>query len=326
MGDRKRVLHLVDDATAGGVMRVVDHILNAPELAELADHQMMEVTRGSVSLARYKADVIVSHLSVSWRNLPMMVALRAVHVGKTLIHVEHSYTERFVSLNVTRKRRFAALLRATYALFDQVVAVSEGQADWMRRSGVCKSRKLSVIQSCVDLAPFHGVTPRRNATPVLGAIGRLEPQKGFDTLISAFRQIDDPTLTLRIYGEGSEEAKLRDLAAGDGRIVFCGFASDPVQPYTDVDIVVMPSRWEAYGLVAIEALVAQKQLLCPYIDGLTDHAAIGAQVYQAGSTDDLSRALSNIVCSDGDQQGKTRDLARRLQARFQTQWRDVLCG
>jgi len=51
-----------------------------------------------------------------------------------------------------------------------------------------------------------------------GAIGRLDRQKGFDTLIEAFRQTRNPNVALHIYGEGEEGLALRALAEGDPRI------------------------------------------------------------------------------------------------------------
>ena len=83
---------------------------------------------------------------------------------------------------------------------------------------------------------------------------------------------------MHVYGTGSEEEKLRTLAAGDPRIKFQGFAEDPVAAMGSVDAVVMPSRWEAYGLVAIEALAARRLVFVNDIDGLRDHLSLGARV------------------------------------------------
>ncbi|MFG6543355.1 glycosyltransferase, partial [Sulfitobacter sp. M22298] len=238
---RPRVLHLVDDTTAGGVMRVLDHITTAPELAKDADHHLRSISRSRWLPERIQADVIVSNLAISWRALPMLIALRLMHPKTKLIHVEHSYTEQFVEKNVPHKKRFSTLLRCAYALFDRVVAVSHGQANWLRQSGAVKSHALSVIQSCVDLSPFRNVAPPSAPLRVIGAIGRLDEQKGFDLLIRAFQQTPNPHIALHVYGEGAEEAKLRRMANGDPRIEFKGFAPDPVAAMAAVDIVAMPS-------------------------------------------------------------------------------------
>lgn len=290
-----RIVHLVDDTTAGGVMRVLDHILSAPQMAQTGNHSLICVDRGRILLGQIKADIIVSHLAVSWRAMPMLVALRTRHPMTPLVHVEHSYTEAFVAANVTRKRRFAALLRTGYGLFDRVVAVSKAQGQWLVKMGAVRPSALTVIPSCVDLSAFRNLAPAQAPVRVVGAIGRLDRQKGFDTLISAFRRNSSPDLVLRIYGEGSESESLRDLAKDDPRIQFMGFSADPVAAMAAVDLVAMPSNWEAYGLVAIEALAAGRTLLVSGVDGLADHIPHGAQVVKGNSVMAWHNALEGIA-------------------------------
>lgn len=292
---RMRVVHLVDDTTAGGVMRVIEHITTSREMSLSAVHSVRVVTRGSLATGRTKADVIVSHLSVSWRNLPVFIALRAANTGSALVHVEHSYTERFVAINVKHRRRFATLLRTTYALFDRIVAVSHEQGRWLASRSFAHPEAIEVIQSCTDMSAFRALPECNGPARIIGAIGRLDRQKGFDKLITAFRQCSNPEIELHIYGEGSEEEALRACANGDPRIRFQGFASDPVEAMSAVDAVAMPSRWEAYGLVAIEALSAGRALLVSPVDGLKDHAARGATVVCGDTDRDWSRAIGKLT-------------------------------
>lgn len=297
MPERPIVTHLVDDTTAGGVMRVLDFIGAAPEMSAIADCRFVRVTRGEISLRRFEGDVIVSNLALSWRTLPALCALRAANPKATLIHVEHSYTEAFVAQNVPNKRRFRAMLAMAFSLFDRVVAVSEGQGAWLRRERLCPAAKLSVIRSCVDLSPFEAV-PAPNPQPkVFGAIGRLDRQKGFDTLIAAFRKTRNPDIALHVYGEGAEMPELRALAGDDPRIQFKGFCADPLKAFEAVDVVVIPSRWEAYGLVAIEAVCAGRQVLCADVDGLQDHGSYGAQLMNATTADEIAPRLEAMAAS-----------------------------
>lgn len=321
---RARVVHLVDDTTAGGVMRVLDHILTAPEMGEMAQHSLVRVERGRVSLKRIEADVIVSHLAVSWRALPMLAALRARHPLTPLVHVEHSYTEGFVAANVRRKGRFATLLRLAYRLFDRVVAVSRAQGEWLTRSGAVRAAALRVIPSCVDLSEFRAVAPATGPLRVIGAIGRLDRQKGFDRLIRAFRDLPDPAVRLHVHGEGPELARLRDLAGADSRIAFKGFSADPVAAMRSVDVVAMPSNWEAYGLVAIEALSAGRRLLVNPVDGLTDHVPYGAQLVETASEEGWRRALSHLVAGEGTDAGAPILSTEGLERAFAGQWKCLI--
>jgi glycosyltransferase involved in cell wall biosynthesis len=317
------IVHLADDATAGGVMRVLDHILTAPELSEIAQHSLKCVDRNGMPLGHIEADMIVSHLAISWRSMPMLMLLRMRNPKTVLVHVEHSYTEAFVAENVTRKKRFAALLRLAYGIFNQVIAVSEAQGKWLRTSGAVKASSLSVIQSCVDLSAFRYLKHPSGPVRVIGAIGRLDRQKGFDTLIEAFKQTRDPNIALYVYGEGDEEEKLRALAEGDPRIQFQGFA-DPVIAIGSVDAVAMPSRWEAYGLVAIEALAAGRKLSVSKVDGLRDHIPFGAVGINGNSVSEWQREIERLTAVGTGNAIAAIPVQNFFMRRFADSWRGLL--
>lgn len=319
------VLHLVDDTTAGGVMRVLDFIRSDSALARTARHEVKSVARGAFIGDIGRPDVIVSHLAVSWRSLPSLVALRATYARIPLVHVEHSYTEQFMAHNVTRPRRFRTLLKLAYSVFDRVVCVSNGQAVWMVTCRLVHADKVFTIPSCVDLGLFREMPAPKGPARVFGAIGRLDDQKGFDTLIRAFRQCPDPDIKLHVIGEGAQEIALMMLAGKDTRIAFKGFESDPVQAMADIDVVIMPSRWEAYGLVAIEALAAGRRLLCHNIDGLGDHAQHGGVMMDAMSVE----ALSAVIAREAHVDSEAHDpsplrTTEQLENQFRQSWHFLL--
>ncbi|ETX13709.1 hypothetical protein OCH239_09040, partial [Roseivivax halodurans JCM 10272] len=90
-----------------------------------------------------------------------------------------------------------------------------------------------------------------------------------------FRQVDDPKLRLRLIGDGPERAALTALAAGDSRIEICRFAANPASAIAGLDVVAMPSRWEPFGLVALEARAAGRMVIASHVDGLVDQASEG---------------------------------------------------
>ncbi|MCA0872932.1 glycosyltransferase [Seohaeicola saemankumensis] len=313
------IVHLVDDVTPGGVMRVLDHILTAPDLRRGARHILRRVDRVRVVSRRIEADMIVSHLSVNWRGLPHLIALRAMHPDVPLLHVEHSYTQAFTALNVPHKGRFHTLLRVAYALFDRVVAVSRAQGDWLAQRGLVDPDALRVIPSCVALERFRAL-PAPASRRVIGAIGRLHRQKGFDTLIEAFRALPDPDLELHLHGDGPDRDLLRDLAGGDRRIRFRGHGGDPAAIMAEVDVVAMPSRWEAYGLVALEARAACRPLIVAPVDGLRDHIAAGATPVRGGGVAAWSTALRTATAAPSTPDAR----APEAEAAFADAWQQLI--
>jgi len=89
---------------------------------------------------------------------------------------------------------------------------------------------------------------------LVATAGRLQPRKGFDTLIRSVAAI--PGAWLWIAGEGPERAMLealaRDLGMAD-RIRFTGWVAEPIHYLAAADAFVMPSRHEPLGNVLLEA-------------------------------------------------------------------------
>lgn len=321
LGRQPRVVHLIDDCSPGGVMRLLDFLARDSGLGREAEHALLPVSRRRLNMPRIEADLIVSHLSISWRGLPALTALRARHAGTPLVHVEHSYCASFVAGNVLHRMRFQTLLRTAYALFDRVVAVSEAQADWLARRELVPTERLRVIASCSDLGEMLALAPARGPVRHFGAVGRFDTQKGFDLLIRAFRALDLPGVTLTLIGDGPQRAELERLAAGDARIAFTGFSARPATQIARLDAVVMPSRWEPYGLVALEARAAGRPLLVAPVDGLCDHVAEGAIACRGHGVADWTAALAALAGpADHARIARAREAAAAAEARFRAGW------
>ncbi len=299
-----KVIHLVDDTKPGGVMRFLDHLTTTANQAEvgLGKQEVMVIKRGTWLAPQLDVDVIVSHLSVSWINLPFFLSLRNRHTNAHIIHVEHSYSAGFMEHNVSNQKRFHTLLSTTYALCNRVIAVSEGQAQWMRDNALLSPQRLSVITPRVDLSPMLALSPSEARLPypdqavTIGVIGRMHNQKGLDLLIDAFRLLNLPNLKLHITGGGPEEARLRVRAQGNTNIHFADYTDNPTAAYAACDIIAIPSRWEPFGLVALEARAAAKPLMVTLIDGLTEQADPSYAITAPKATvEDWAKALQSLT-------------------------------
>ncbi len=99
---------------------------------------------------------------------------------------------------------------------------------------------------------------RAPAVPArLLAVGRIAPQKGYFTLLSALARIADRPWSMTILGNGrlreDVEQRAKQLGLAD-RIEFEGFISDPTQYYAQSDILVLSSQWEGFPAVPLEAM------------------------------------------------------------------------
>ena len=89
---------------------------------------------------------------------------------------------------------------------------------------------------------------------LFGAAGRLHADKGFDTLLDAFSQAQIADSRLVIFGSGPEEAALK--AKAPPGTIFAGFRPKLPFDLASLDAFVLPSRFEPFGLVLLEAMAA----------------------------------------------------------------------
>jgi glycosyltransferase involved in cell wall biosynthesis len=111
-------------------------------------------------------------------------------------------------------------------------------------------------------------------------LARLSHQKGLDILLRALAlaRRDLPPTAVSLVGSGPDEAELKDLCRQlglDDMVTFAGYTSEPDQYLRWADCFVLPSRWEGFPLVLLEALRFGLPLLaadCPFgpADLITD--------------------------------------------------------
>jgi glycosyltransferase involved in cell wall biosynthesis len=116
---------------------------------------------------------------------------------------------------------------------------------------------VDTVQRLANQPPAVIRTPRQRTVV---AAGRLSREKGFDLLIRAhglLRDVGAVPHRIVILGDGPDRAKLVDLAdslgVGDS-VVFAGFQANPLPDIASADLLCMPSRYEGFPLVLLEAL------------------------------------------------------------------------
>lgn len=270
-----RVAHILDDTQLGGVTQHLE-LFNHSRLKSVAISRVLTVDSAKAAPV-VVCDVIILHLTISWRKMPFLLSLRLRNPEATIILEEHSYTEGFEANCVSAVGRFRALLRCAYRLVDEVVAVSCGQATWMRNAGLVDLSRLTVIPMSRPTGPFSAVAPPEPRGRIrIGVLGRFAEQKGIEDAILAARDLDNVQLV--IGGFGPLEIRLREAAKGASNIEFIGKVTDPPAFMKTIDALLMPSLYEAFGLTGLEARAAGRPLIAYAVDGLKDQLAAGGGV------------------------------------------------
>ena len=162
-----------------------------------------------------------------------------------------------------------ALTARAYRRADRVLTLSEGLSGEIAGQLRLDPARVAWIPNPVDLGlvrerarePLSNSPPR----PFILTAGRLEHQKGHDSLLCAFARSNAArTHDLVILGKGSLEAKLSALAQQLGiadSVRFTGFVANPFSWMAKCDLFVLPSRWEGFGSALAEAMAAGAPVL-----------------------------------------------------------------
>lgn len=161
-----------------------------------------------------------------------------------------------------------------------VVAVSRSVAEHLVLRKVVPRSRIAVIPNGIDTRRFDPARmPRRERSggPVVGAAGRLHPQKGFVPLLEIFRGVVDEIgdARLEIAGEGVLREPLEvgiRLLGLEGRVRLIGTVPFERMPelYASWDLFLMPSRWEGFGLAAAEAMAMRRAVVASPVEGLAE--------------------------------------------------------
>lgn len=189
-------------------------------------------------------------------------------------------------------------------LIDAFIAVVEEKAESLKQMIPSAANKLYILYNTVD--PKNLALPKnfdkssyrvKLSIPkenfVVGSVGRLSWEKGYDLLLQAFakitkaknQEIKKSNLTLVIVGNGPEAKKLKDLAQKleiENQVIFTGYRKDTAVLMSLFDVFVISSKLESFPLVSLEAMY----LGIPVI--ITDRLS---------SKDVLSQATLVVPCS-----------------------------
>ena len=215
-----------------------------------------------------------------------VLALPAAAVKRVPVRVstKHGFNE------FRENRAVAAADRAAGRFAHRQIAISAGLAAYLTDTQGYPADTFTVVHYGIDA----GSEPPPPPAPTrLVAVGRLIRIKGFDILLQAFAiaRRELPDLTLELAGAGPLEQELR-ATAPEG-VTFLGRVSPIEQCYERNAIVVVPSRGEGFGLVALEAAARGRPAIVADVGGLPEIVDDGRTgvVVPSGDANALASAI-----------------------------------
>ncbi|WP_075353720.1 glycosyltransferase family 4 protein [Desulfovibrio sp. DV] len=258
-------------------------------------------------------------------------ALLACEAGLPLVVTCHGSDINVLTQNATRKTIIARSLRQAVA----VVTVSKDLSDKVASLGVDPDR-IHTIPNGVDLSRFQPGDKnhaRRHLGigtdgPLLAAVGRLEPVKGYDRLLEAVAAM--PDINLVLVGHGSLRRPLEHMAAQlriQKRVHFAGPVrhEDLAIYFQAADCLVISSHSEGWPTVIHEALACGTPVVAPAVGGIPEALADPALgvVVPSGQATDLRAGIRLVLDKQLDHAALVESAAAHQWSHVARRYRDL---
>ncbi len=271
-----------------------------------------------------RLDIVHFHAGRLGAVYPAILASRAAGIPTRLLTVHnalagHSTLQRFFEARALRR-------------LDRIVAVCREVKDDLVAKKNVAPEKISIIANGVDSSEFdvpvdtaalrHELDVEESAQ-VIGAVGRLDADKGIDLLIRAAARLRArrPALRVVLVGSGPHEGALKELAEREGVrdiVRFAGYRADARRLMHAVDIIALPSRQEAQPFTLLEAMAARKPAVAAAVGGIPAIMVDGVTglLFPSGDVEAFTIAVEKLL-ADANARTAMGDAAReRVEREF----------
>ena len=227
-------------------------------------------------LAKIKPDVVYLHST--FPGLYGRLYRKAGYVPWVTIYCPHGWAfTQHVSL--AKRKAYMAVERLLSRRADAIVSISHHEYTQAVQGGLNHQRHQVILHGIPKspAAPSAAGVQRADPESIhLLFLGRFDPQKGLDLLLKAWADRRLENLHLWIIGDATMPGAARVSELPNVHLLGW-IPNNQIDAYIkSVDAVIMPSRWEAFGLVALEAMRNGKPVLASRVGGLQELIIEGA--------------------------------------------------
>lgn len=298
VNEKRGMVYNVEDGLKTYRYKDFNYIPKHPLMFKVFNRRMDKLYKEIVK-KEGKIDLIHAHSSL-WGGISAAYISKKYNIP--LVITEHSSVERGPYV----KKSYLNEIRQSYRLADKVITVGNGLKKEIE--SLSGRKDIEVIGNMVDLKNFYICKEKKEENKfTFFSLAFLEGEKGFDSLIKAFAQNFKENENVRLYigGHGSQRQWLEGLAKEysiDDKITFLGALSrkDVSRNMAECDCFVLPSRYETFGVVYIEALASGVPVIGAYNGGAEDIINnTNGYLVEVDNIIELGEAMKNVIRNRG---------------------------
>lgn len=278
-GAEKQLLTLASEQVKSGLKVVVFFLKGKPDLRNEFEVAGVEVNNLLVGKSFLKQIFLLSKYlrknpSPVHAHLPKSELLAAIVVTKKYLVFSRHNSEAFWPggpRNISNLLSKFVCKRAS-----QGIAISNAVRSYLIKRGeiptgytidvVYYGFQKDISTNVAGLGLIANIMNGQSSHYKIGTIGRLVPQKDYPTLLNAFSNIlkSLPNTDLYVVGEGYLQKDLIELSKSlgvDGKVHWLGKTEYIKEFLSKIDLFILPSKYEGFGLVLLEAMIAKKPIV-----------------------------------------------------------------
>lgn len=231
--------------------------------------------------------------------------IRILHrkTSPKMIMTEHSTDNHRRHIKILRP-----LEKIIYSSYEKNICISNKTKDnlikWLK-PGNKNHNKFIVINNGINIEKYVNAIglERRILFPgiedndiLICMIGSFREAKNHATLIKTMRRLPEK-YKLVLAGEGPLELKIKKMTEEfnlEKRVVFLGYRSDIDRIIKTADVIVVPSKWEGFGLSAVESMASGKPVIVSEVEGLSEVVDDGAIKFKWDSDEEFASAILKL--------------------------------
>ncbi|WP_368493430.1 glycosyltransferase [Marinitoga sp. 1154] len=254
-------------------------------------------------IIKNKYDIVHAHLfpTIYWVSL----ASKLIFKNKPkFIMTEHS------THNKRREKKYLRFLeRKIHFNYDKIISISQKAQEnlilWLNPNEK-HLNKFIIIENGINVEKFIKAKPylKREINKkftedikLICMVSRFSEQKDHPTVIKSLKELPE-NVHLILVGEGKLKSKNIKLASEIGvnkRVHFLGFRNDIPRILKTVDVVVLSSNWEGFGLAAVEGMSAGLPVIASDVPGLNEIVKNAGLLFSKGNSSELASKINELI-------------------------------
>lgn len=218
-------------------------------------------------------------------------------------------------MNEKKKKIFAFIEKILAIKTDKIINISRDEYQSAVQYNIANTKKMCIIENGIDFKKFEHTHKYRDETrkkykikeeeKLIGVVGRLTEQKDSITAIKVFNLIhqNNKKTKFMFIGSGELQNDVIEYARQnkiENDMIITGWVKDVEKYIPALDVAILPSKWEGFGLAIVEYMACDKPIVASNVGGITnliEHEKNGFLV-KCGDIENMAKYVEKILLDD----------------------------